>query len=502
MKKKVLLMFPNTSNEGVMPLAVSILSTIAKEAGAEVRYFETSFYEKKVSSGEDREKTGEFKFVDRKEAIKLLPYGRLKEDFQALLSDYAPDILAVTANSLEYEFFCELIEEVELPARRPFIIVGGVHATVSPEEVIANKFVDALCLGEGEAPWEELLRRLDSGEEISKIQNLWVKTAAGITRNPIGPLLKEEELWKRPLDYSFFDERHFLKPFDGKIYHRGDIELSRGCPYACTYCVNSVFKGIYKGLGKFVRTRPFENLKEGIRREIAYGVEMLYLQDECFLSNPLKVLQDFCKWYGEEVRLPLLVQTRPETVTEERIKLIADMNVPVQISLGVESGSDRILKDICKRQAGAEQIKNAYRIIKKYKLRSTAYTMVGFPTETREEAFETIRLIRELDVDNSIMSIFFPFKGLPLRQFCLEKGYITGLEKARTFTEASILTGQPMTGAEIYNLRRTYSLYTKLPESYFPQIELCEKDFESNRKLFDELVALVNSSYYKSWNLK
>jgi hypothetical protein len=88
------------------------------------------------------------------------------------------------------------------------------------------------------------------------------------------------------------------------------------------------------------------------------------------------------------------------------------------------------------------------------------------------------------------MSVFFPFKGTPLRKYCIEKGYISGSEKTRTFTDSSILKNQPMTSDEIASLRRTYSLYTRLPQDYFPQIELCEKNYEAHKKLFAELVSL------------
>lgn len=489
-KLKVLLLFPNTSNEGVAPLAISILSTIAKQGGFDVKYFETSFYQKSTTAGEEREQTGEFKPFDRKHTFKLLPFESLQKDFNEILNVYKPDVLAVSANSLEYDLFCDLMKKVNFKGKKPFILIGGVHATVAPEEVIANENVDALCIGQGEEAWQELLSKFKNNQDITDVRNFWVKNNSTIKKNPLRPLLSEDKLWETELDESFFDEKHYLKPFGGKIYKRGLIELSRGCPFSCTYCVNSAFKNIYKGLGKFVCVRPLDNLKKQVVTLLERGFEMLQFQDECFLSIPYSTLEQFCTWYGKEIRLPLLLQTRPESVTEEKIKLISDMGILVQISLGIESGSERILRDICNRGTIVAQIKKAFRIIKKYGLRSNAYTMIGFPTETREEVLETINLIREIKPDVSVMSIFYPFKGVPLRQFCIERGYIEGNEKARTFTDMSILKNQPMSPEEIRNLRRTYRLYTKLPRKYFPKIELCEKDYENHKELFKELVSL------------
>ena len=92
------------------------------------------------------------------------------------------------------------------------------------------------------------------------------------------------------------------------------------------------------------------------------------------------------------------------------------------------------------------------------------------------------------------MSVFYPFKGVPLRQYCIENGYITGNEKTKTFTELSILKNSEMSPEQIRNLRRVYRLYTKLPTEYFPKIELCEKNYENHKELFKELVDL-------SWKL-
>ena len=484
-----------------MPLAIGILSAIAKDLGCEVEYFETSFYEKKGSVPEVRERTGEFKVSDRKSSIKLFPHERLKIDFIQKLEEFRPDILGVTANSIEFEKFEELIDGIEQVNPKPFVIIGGVHPTVAPEEVIKNSYIDALCRGEGEEAWEEFLVRFINNQDLTNLKNIWIKTESGIKRNPIRRLIGEDKLWQRPLDYSFFDKRHFTAPFDGKMYHRGQIESSRGCPFMCTYCANTAFKKIYKGLGKFVRLRPFDNLVEAINKQKNMGSEMIQFQDECFFNIPYDYLKDFCKWYGKEIRLPIMVQTRPESVKEKKVKLLTDMNIPVQISCGIESGSERILFEICNRKTKLEQIRNTFEIIKKYNIRATGYTMIGFPTETREEAFQTIYFVRELDLDISIMSIFYPFVGTPLREHCIKNGYITGREKTINFTDPPILKNQPMSPMEVYNIRRVYSLYSRLPKEYFSKIEICEKDYENNRELYNSLILLMYKSYYRAWNL-
>jgi anaerobic magnesium-protoporphyrin IX monomethyl ester cyclase len=492
MPLKILLFFPNTSNEGVVPLAIASLSAIAKAKGCEVKYFETSFYRMTDSAYSERKQTGEFKLYEG-DVFEILPHEQLQSDFNRLLEEYRPDILAVHANSLEYELFNEIMDKTKSVSHKPFVILGGCHATVDPEGSIDNPFVDIICVGEGEKAWAQFLSHYLEGNSVNNISNLWVKTDTGIVKNPLSTLMSQEELWNQELDFSFFDIRHFHYVFDGTLYKRGNLELSRGCPYDCTYCV---------GLGKYMRVREFENVKKATQKLVDnYSIEMIQFQDESFLSIPDKVLEQFCKWYGNEVRLPLMIQVRPESIKETKVKLLADMGIPIQVSFGIESGSERVLREICNRRMKIDKIKSGLKILKDYQLRTTAYTMIGFPTETREEVFQTINLVRSLDLDVAIMSVFFPFEGTPLRTLCIEKGFITGNESARSFTAGSILKNQPMSKEEIDGIRRCFALYTKLPLEYYPQIERCEKDIENNREVFKNLVEELNTTYYQSWGI-
>ena len=485
---RILFFFPNSSNDGVIPIAVGILSTIAKSSQCDVHYFESTFYNKTNSATEDREFTGEFRSVKGRKKQEFPPLSRLYSDFQELLTTFRPQVLAVHANSLEWELFKEVMERIVLPVPAPIVIVGGVHATIDPESVMTMPFVDAVCVGEGEGAWADFISALKDGGDISCIQNLWVRTLHGVRKNAMRPLIHSELLWNIPVDYSLFDERHLLKPYDGNMRRRGLIEYSRGCPFNCNYCVNSALKERFRGLGVFFRVRPFESFQQGVRYLTNLGAEILQLQDESFFSNKTAHIQRFCDWYRSEICLPLLLQTRPESVTDEKVRLMAEMGLPVQISLGVESGSPRILREICNRRMSIDSIKNAFEIIHRYRLRSNAYCMIGFPTETREEAFQTINLIREIHPTIAIMSVFYPFQGVRLRQFCVNQGFIIGNESARTFTDDTILRDQPMSSDEIKNIRRCFRLYTKLPEKYLARVERCERDFELNHQLFADLV--------------
>ena len=317
-------------------------------------------------------------------------------------------------------------------------------------------------------------------------------------KNPRRQLLSPEKLWEVEIDLSFLDDSYFIRPFDGKMIRRYDVDMARGCPYNCTYCGNSALKRINQGLGRFIKTRPFDSLFPHLKKMIdEYKIDIFQFMDECFLAHPNSYLEEFGERYAAECGKPFIIQTRAETVTEERIKILKGFGAPFQVIIGVESGSERILRDICQRMCTKEHIIKAFDLLHKYNIRTGAFFMLGLPYETREDIFNTVDLCRRIQPSVSSISIFQPLPGQELTQLCIENGFITGKEPMATFTSSSLLKMPPpyLSAEDIFNLRRTFALYVSLPKEYYPQIEKCEKDYESNKKLFEDLIDLKWKSY-------
>lgn len=491
--KKILFLYPNTANSPNICNAIAILAGIAKEFGWESAYFDTCHYEKRRDSMEDRESSGEFKPSGRKESLNLQPKDRLVLDLQNLIETFSPNMLCISCMSFEYEFLLTFFKKINIP-RSTLVAIGGIHAILKTDEVIGSGLFDLVCIGEAEGVFAELLTKIEREQNISNIKNFYFydKVKGEIVKNQKSALLNSDRLWASKLDYSLFDEKYFLYPFDGKIYKRYGFEVSRGCPFDCTYCGNTSLKESYKGLGSFVRTRPIESIKEYMQKLTKeYGIEVFYLQDECFFAHPISWLKELSDWYGKFIKKSFIIQTRPETVSEEKIELLKRMNAPFsQVSIGVESGSEKILYELCQRKTEICKIIEAFDLLHKHNIRTCAFFMIGFPYETRKDIFESIKLCRRINAKVSIVSIFQPMPGQRLRDICIREGFITGNEQLQTFTGGSILRMPQISQEEIANLRRVFMLYAKLPEKYYSDIELCEKDYSRNKGLYEKLVEL------------
>lgn len=492
--KKILFLYPNTANSPNICNAIAILSAIAKKKYWNIELFDTYLYEKERDSHQDREVSGEFKPSKRLNYIKFRPIDRLKVDLQTKINTFKPNIVAISCISFEYQFLLTFFSDIHIP-KETLVLIGGIHATLKADEVINTGLFDLVCVGEGEAAFIEILTRIENGIYLGDIRNTYFrcKNKGAIIKNPRRMLLAENELWKFMPDYSLFsDDNYFLYPFDGKVYRRCVVETARGCPFNCTYCGNSALIESNRGLGKFVRVRPIESIKENINKFIeVYNIELFYFEDECFFAHPISWFSELSEWYGKEIRKPFIVQTRAETVTEKKIKILKQMNAPFfQVSIGIESGSKKILFDVANRRTTINKMIEAFDLLHKYNVRTCAFFMIGFPQETREDIFESIKLCRRIRPTVAIVSIFQPMPGQRLRERCIKEKYITGNEPLPTFTEGSILKMPQISSEEITNLRRVFILYATLPERYFSLIEKCERDFHKNRDLYQELVRL------------
>ena len=496
--KKVLLIYPNTSNIAWISTAIPILCGIAKEHNCETAYFDTYRYHKSVSSNNEKEMQGGFKpgyqFIFKEQ----LPYEKIIIDLQRQIDSMIPDLIVVTALSADYEFFISFWSKIRLSSEVK-VVIGGIHSILAPDAVAESSFFDLVCIGQAETIFPQILSRMLSNSTLDGIAGTYYfdRPIKKIKKYPPPRLLPSSELWNCEWDFSKFNDDYFFRPFDGQTIRRYDIEIARGCPYNCNYCGNSALKAAFISHGdpasNFLTIRPLESSFAHFKKMLLERqIDIFQFTDECFLAHPIKWLDEFMERYSKECARPFIFQTRPETVSEEKIGLLKKFAIPFQVSIGVESGAEHILNDICNRKCKSEQVIYAFDILHRQDIRTNAFFMIGFPYETRNDFFKTVELCRRIKPSVSSVAIFQPLPGQQLTRLCIEKGFITGKEPLATFTSHSVLDmpAPYLSAKEIKNLWRTFVLYSTLPLDYYSDIQKCETDYENNIELFDQLIKL------------
>ncbi len=495
---KVLLVYPNFPMDSVLlPAGVSIISAVLKESGFQCKLFDTTLYPPKGETIDDfRKKLNQIKTTSAEVKVKTKNTNP-HDDFIQLLNSYKPDIIGISVLSDTYEMgieYAKIAKSKNLP-----VFVGGIYPTFAPEEVIVNKYVDYICMGEGEYAVLDMCKALAENKSIDNIKNFWIKKKDGtIIKNELGPLVNVNKL-PYP-DYSIFDAERFYRPMQGKVLKILPIELHRGCPYTCAFCEDPSQNLLYqsKGIAKtYHRAKSPKRVIDELHYLIdKYGANYIYFNAETFFAMPNKDFVELADLYSKEIKLPFWLQTRPETITEERIRLLKKMNVS-NINVGLEHGNEKYRREVLKRAMSNDLIISALKILDKANIPVTVNNIMGFPDETRELVFDTINLNRSIKTATINAYLYNPYPGTALYEVCKKKGYLPkeGDEKSvdtHLSTEAfpyfkTILNLPTISKSELCGLQKTFVLYAKLPKHEFNRIKIAEQHDEEGSEMFDLL---------------
>jgi radical SAM superfamily enzyme YgiQ (UPF0313 family) len=478
----------------LLPINVSILYPCLKSNGFQVELFDTTFY-----------RTEEKSFDERKvELLQVRPFSLeekgvsyietdIYEDLIKKVKAYKPNLIAITMVEDTFPLAKSLLNSIEqfnIP-----VIAGGVFVSLVPEEVFNLPSVDMICIGEGEEPLVELCEKMYRGENYTAIQNLWVKQDGQIIKNPLRKLV---DINKLPyLDYDIFEKKRLYRPMQGEIYTMIHVALDRGCPYDCTYCESPQLRKLFKehACGNYYRRKTVSRIIEELKHLVKkYNADYINFNAESFLARPEEELKELAEKY-KEIGLPFWCQSRPETVTEEKIKILKEMNCK-NLQFGIEHGNEEFRTRVLNRHYTNKQMIEAFKIVEKYEIQYTVNNIIGFPDETRELIFDTIEVNRQINPTTMNCYIFTAYKGIELYNYCVQKGYIDKDSSVHQVLDGTQLKMQPLTYQELKGLQRTFPLYAKMPESEFDRIKIAEKFDEEGNRMFQQLRKVYYERYF------
>lgn len=479
MKKfNVLFIYPNLRGMNMLPPAIALFSRILKDNGFNVALFDTTSYamDTDFDSDKEKEKNLAVRPFDISKKVKLKTTDPFN-DLDRLIDSFQPDLIALSTTEDIFPLGLRLLQHID--SRNILTIVGGVFPTFAPMRVICNKEIDVVCIGEGEDALLEFCCRLRDGRDYFDISNLWIKNQNGqIIKNDVRAA---REISKNPLpDFSLFEDERFYRPMAGKIYRMFPVETHRGCPYQCTFCNSPVQTKLYKdvGAGNYFRKKNMDAVKKEIEfYKNDWGAEYFYFWADTFFTYTTKEFDEFIEMY-KDIGIPFWCQTRPETVTEERVKKLRAVGLH-RMTVGIEHGNEEFRRKVLKRDVKNETIIRAIDTIVDFALPAgiSVNNIVGFPTETRSLAIDTIELNRKIadKIDTMNCYAFVPYSGTPLRELSVKLGFI------KEDVPTSCLTGDPIldmlefSKENIKGIIRTFSLYARFDRARWDEIKLAER---------------------------
>lgn len=419
---RVLFVYPNKESAGFKPIGISLLSAILKREGHETALFDTTFFDLGYSdTNEALKEAGFFKPTD----IDKYDVGKkkvdLKEELRKKMEQFKPDVLAVSALSDEVSIGLEvsrLAKEIKPEIKT---IWGNKAVTIGDGRVFEDPAIDRYIIGEGIVLLPLFL------EHWNEVMHC-------------GPSPYFQNLDSLPyLDWSIFDDRQFLKQYDGKVLRGGDYMITHGCPNSCTYCINDGYRKLHgPNAGKYIR-------QYSIRRVIAelaylserWDLHFFKFHDEDFLLKNDCYLSELSEKYKRNIGLPFTIMANARSVTVRKAMLLKEMGC-VSVSMGFEAGNP-IIRQILKRRETKEEIVAATKLLNAYDIRTSSFNMIGLPFDTEETILETIRLNADSRVQYPNVSFFFPLEGTKLRDISIEYGFFKPEENAEFRTDRPVL---------------------------------------------------------------
>jgi radical SAM superfamily enzyme YgiQ (UPF0313 family) len=346
----------------------------------------------------------------------------LEPDLIRALRRAAPDIIGVSVVSSEHRWLIERCRQIKRALPHTPIIIGGVHAILYPE-ILSETAADLLCKSEGETVVKRVLDTLtDEGDlgALAEIPGLvfraGLRRGAELVDTPMPPLLAEIA-WED--DASIYYDTYPVLARDGMK----QFISQRGCPYNCAFCFNSLIKTCFKGTGKYLRRKKPELFVNEIKWLVdRHGARFVCIYDDLFTSDR-QWLTEFCAQYKERVGIKYLCQIRANHADEEIVAMLADSGC-FTACVGLETGNEQLRRRVLNKQVSNEQLHHIGDLLRRHGINLKTGNMFGIPTETEEQAFETIELNIKIGTKFVGCGMLLPFPGTGIERVALEQGWL------------------------------------------------------------------------------
>jgi radical SAM superfamily enzyme YgiQ (UPF0313 family) len=344
------------------------------------------------------------------------------DDVSKEVTQFAPDVIAFASHSYQFErtkdFKNSLIAKL---TRKPISLIGGIHASTSPEE--CTDCFDYVVVGEGEETVIELMKTLDGGRDVDKVQGIAYKSRGEFRLAGKRPRLQDLDKYGFPLRLDFpLARAGMITPVPDKIIGFAPIIFGRGCVKACTFCTNKTVYG--SGKGAHVSRDPKKVVDE-IEELGGQGINYFWTHDEDILADS-EFLQRFCREVIDRKSLGKLGRIhfggmgsisgllRNGKINKSLITLLAEAGC-TELSFGIERTGDASLRAICKgiTTRGTEEVVGA--------VYETGIAPVGlFVYGLKEESEESLKQMKDFAKNLPLIRYRFapayPLKGTIFRE--------------------------------------------------------------------------------------
>lgn len=301
-------------------------------------------------------------------------------------------------------------------------VFGGPHVNVLPEQTAQHELVDYALKGMGQFQFPMFTDALMGKSKFEDVCGIYFyrgkELIQGSENTPKG-------LFLPGYDFSLIDTKDYIQNDNTINTKTINYIASQGCPYTCKFCYETCYKRKY-----------FQITEESIMQDVDYFVTKFgingikYYDADWFVNykrsiNLSRRMKDYkLKWAASINPRDILRAQKGEV--NELLDEISDSGC-TRLLMGMESGNNRVLKDIVDKRVTKEQLKYVAELISNHKILGSYTFIVGFPNETKEEIQDTLNFVKELwnleYKPETRVHIYTPYPGTQLYDDALKLGF-------------------------------------------------------------------------------
>ncbi len=344
-----------------------------------------------------------------------LPFERALEVFNRA----RPDVVGLSAQSSDAPIMHQVAKEIRRLRPEVPVICGGVHVTAYWKDVMEqDPAIDYILPGEGERAFQDLLETLESRKDPGNVEGVVYRANGGIEQSPDRQPVKDIDSLPHP-DWSLVDPAVYANlPRIGLVYKARRymiIETARGCPFHCAWC--------HKTMGSHHRMHGPDYVVEQVEMLMRdHAIEEIQIVDDLFNLDPQRV-EDICtRIIDRGIRVAICIPNgiRADRLQDSTLELMKRAGV-YRVMFAVETASSRLQK-LMRKNMDFKELNRAIRKADALGMLIHGNFIIGLPTETVEEARETVRFAIRSRIDTVGVYRAIPFKGSDLYQIAKEEG--------------------------------------------------------------------------------
>jgi radical SAM superfamily enzyme YgiQ (UPF0313 family) len=401
------------------PLGIQTLAPVLRQRGHQVRMFDTCH-----------------------------PQMRQEDIARAVIQEQ-PDVIALSfLSTTTYQVVKAMVRRLKEAAAKIPIIVGGAFATLNADRILEDcADIDCVGVGEGEELLPDYLDHLDAPGSVAGL--VW-RHDGKVIKNVARPLIQNLDLYPYPdrtsLPIDYIESLPLDVPAVLSLDKFCTVQTSRGCPFSCIYCdIPSLGEGRW-------RSRSPEHVLGELQQLNEQGYRSIYLTDDHFLINS-KRINAICSGIIErKLSFHWGCEGRADAVAIEQLPIMREAGCDF-LAFGVETGSQKILDRLKKKQTLA-QVEDAVREAKKQGIaRIHGFFVVGSPDENEQDILSSFRLAARLELDTFGFNRLCVYRGTPLWHEYVDRGIIDDVRDWHKWFKCTDIDPTTLPSAQVNKLR-------------------------------------------------